>query len=91
MYRERYGLEIVEAIKNASNKRIELRPSSLYTTLHKLEKKGFIAECWEEESSQQRSKVKRKYYRITNLGEKVFQEKQHFLNYVAAWEKRSEA
>lgn len=84
--RERYGLEIIEAVKEASSGRIELGFGSLYPTLHKLEKKGFLAAHWGDETPEERGGARRRYYGITGLGEKVLQEKRHFLNDVAVWQ-----
>jgi DNA-binding PadR family transcriptional regulator len=86
LYRERYGLEIIEAVKEASSGRIELGFGSLYPTLHKLEKKGFLAAHWGDETPEERGGARRRYYGITGLGEKVLQEKRHFLNDLAVWQ-----
>lgn len=85
LYRERYGLEIIEAVKEASGGRIQLGFGSLYPTLHKLEQKGFLEARWGDETLEERGGARRRYYRITGLGEKVLQEKQRFLGELATW------
>jgi DNA-binding PadR family transcriptional regulator len=40
--RERYGLEINKAVEEASRENRHLSFSSLYPTLHKLEKEGLV-------------------------------------------------
>jgi DNA-binding PadR family transcriptional regulator len=85
-YRERYGLEIIEAVKEASKGKIKLGFGSLYPTLHKLEEKGFLEARWGDETPEERGGARRRYYGITGLGEKVLQEKQRFLNEVAEWQ-----
>lgn len=86
LYRERYGLEIMDAVKEASGRKIQLGFGSLYPTLHKLEKKGFLEARWGDETPEERGGARRRYYKITGLGEKVLAEKQRFLNDLAVWE-----
>lgn len=61
---DKYGLEIVEAIKNASNSQIEIKQPTLYPLLKKLEKSKFISSYWQD------SEIggKRHYYKITENG-----------------------
>lgn len=86
LYRERYGLEIIEAVKEVSGGKIQLGFGSLYPTLHKLEEQGFLEAHWGDETPEERGGARRKYYRITGLGNKVLQEKQRFLTEIAAWQ-----
>jgi DNA-binding PadR family transcriptional regulator len=86
LYGERYGLEIIEAVKKASGGKIQLGFGSVYPSLHKLEEKGFLVARWGDETPEERGGARRRYYRITGLGEKVLQEKQRFLKEVAAWQ-----
>ncbi len=85
-HRERYGLEIIEAVKKASGGKIKLGFGSLYPTLHKLEEKGYLEARWGDETPEERGGARRRYYRITGLGQKVLAEKQQFLNDLAGWE-----
>jgi DNA-binding PadR family transcriptional regulator len=85
-YRERYGLEIIEAVKEASGGKIKLGFGSLYPTLHKLEEKGYLEARWGDETPEERGGARRRYYRITGLGVKVLADKKQFLNDLAGWE-----
>jgi DNA-binding PadR family transcriptional regulator len=58
-----YGYQILKEL----NQKILL--GSLYNTLKGLERKGYIESRWGEETGQG---GRRKYYKITALGEKVF-------------------
>lgn len=69
---ERYGYDIIQAIKNASEDVLQLGEGSVYPILHALEQKGFIASRWEI----QKKGPARKYYRITSAGEREL-EKSH--------------
>lgn len=61
---DKYGLEIVESIKTASNGQIEIKQPTLYPLLKKLEKSKFISSYWQD------SEIggKRHYYQITQNG-----------------------
>lgn len=73
IHRELYGLEIIEAIKREAGERISI--GSLYTTLHRMEKKGLVTSRWGE-ATEKRAGNRRRYYKITGLGEKVLKEVQ---------------
>lgn len=67
---ELYGLQILQALNEASTVgRIGF--GSLYPTLHRLDKKGYLSARWGEESDGESGGARRKYYRITGLGEQV--------------------
>ncbi|WDV47228.1 PadR family transcriptional regulator [Clostridiaceae bacterium M8S5] len=59
-----YGYEIIKIIYANSNGKYELKEPSLYTSLKRLEKQGFINHYWGNESQGGR----RKYYKITKEG-----------------------
>lgn len=61
---DKYGLEIVEDIKNESQGQIEIRQASLYPLLKKLEKSKFIASYWQDSDIG----GKRHYYKLTENG-----------------------
>ncbi len=67
--RNLYGLEFVAAIKKASNGKREVGFGSLYPTLTRMEKKGFVSWHWGDEQSGPR----RKYYEITPYGKSLLQ------------------
>ena len=72
--RRLYGLEFVSAIKRASNGKRELGFGSLYPTLTRMEKKGFVSWEWGDEQSGPR----RKYYKISPRGKALLTEDWRF-------------
>ena len=62
---ERYGLEIVREIERLTGRPVSL--GSLYVTLHRMEKKGFMTARWGE-ATEERLGARRRYYRLTGLG-----------------------
>ena len=83
IFREKYGLEIIETLKNETGKGISL--GGLYTTMHRLEKKGFVKSRWGE-STAERGGNRRKYYRLTGTGEKALSEVKQSLSPLLNWE-----
>ncbi|MEQ8538682.1 MAG: PadR family transcriptional regulator [Coleofasciculus sp. D1-CHI-01] len=79
MYRERYGLEIMSAIAQASNGERTIGFSSLYPTLRKLEKRGFVTSRWGDETPEETTGARRRYYKITGSGLQALEKKQQFL------------
>lgn len=67
---DNYGYEIIKAIWKRSHEEYELKEPSLYTSLKRLEKQGFVESYWGDESQGGR----RKYYRITNAGTSALQD-----------------
>lgn len=59
-----YGYQISKEIFIKSNKAYELKEASLYSSVKRLEKDGFIQAYWGEESQGGR----RKYYKLTDSG-----------------------
>ncbi len=59
-----YGYEILKDIAATSQGEYEMKEPSLYTSLKRLEKQGFIEGYWGSESQGAR----RKYYRVTPAG-----------------------
>ena len=82
-FRNRYGLEIMEAINKSGGKSI--RFNSLYPNLKKLEKKGFVKSKWGDEAPEKHTGARRKYYQITGTGIKALEAKQQLLESVACW------
>jgi len=70
--KEMYGYELAKAIREKSNHRFELKEGTLYLSLKRLEKNQWIEWYWGDE---QGPGGRRKYYRLTPLGEKVLLEK----------------
>lgn len=59
-----YGYEILKEIATASRGEYEMKEPSLYTSLKRLEKQGFVESYWGDETQGAR----RKYYRVTPNG-----------------------
>ncbi|WP_181347465.1 PadR family transcriptional regulator [Thalassobacillus sp. CUG 92003] len=65
-----YGYEIYKTILELSEGQYELKEATLYTAFRRLEKEGFIASYWGDETQGGR----RKYYRITDEGIERFEQ-----------------
>ena len=66
--REQYGLEIVGTMKKDTGQSISL--GGLYTTLHRMERKGLVSARWGE-STELRQGARRRYYKVTARGERA--------------------
>ena len=80
VFRERYGLEIMKAIAEASQGKKTIGFSSLYPNLRKLEKRGFVTSRWGDEAPEAHTGARRRYYKITGSGLAAVNQKQQFLN-----------
>ncbi len=80
---ERYGLEIMAALKEAGGRKVNF--GSLYPTLHKLEKKGYVASRWGEDMPEERGHARRRYYQATGLGERVLAAQEGRRQGLKAW------
>lgn len=85
-FHELYGLQIIKAIEEASEGKRSLGVGSLYPTLHRLEKKGFVTSKWGDDRPEERTGARRKYYEITGLGRQVLHETQQTRANLARWE-----
>ena len=79
IFRERYGLEIMDAIAQASQGKKKIGFSSLYPNLRKLEKRGFVTSRWGDETPEENTGARRRYYKITGSGSAAVKQKQEFL------------
>lgn len=61
-----YGYEILKGVASTSRGAYEMKEPSLYTSLKRLEKQGFVQSYWGDETQGAR----RKYYRITDTGKR---------------------
>lgn len=68
---DKYGYQIIKEIEKRSESLFKLKEGTLYPTLHYLENEQIIESYWEQTQSTR----KRKYYRITKKGQKVFEDK----------------
>jgi len=71
-----YGLQIRQALEKANEGKRNIGEGSLYPTLHRMEKKGYVESQWGEDRPEERCGARRKYYNITGLGKQVLQERQ---------------
>jgi predicted transcriptional regulator len=66
--KDSYGYEINKAIKEKTNNEYELKEATLYSAFKRLEENGLIESYWGD----QNIGARRKYYRITENGKKVY-------------------
>ncbi|MBD2303306.1 PadR family transcriptional regulator [Nostoc sp. FACHB-190] len=83
--KELYGLQVMNAINEASDGKRQIGFGSLYPTLHRMEKKGLVKSRWGEETDAESGGARRKYYEITGLGEQVLRETQEYRAHLAGW------
>ncbi|HEY4009990.1 MAG TPA: helix-turn-helix transcriptional regulator [Acidobacteriaceae bacterium] len=67
---EMYGYEILQAAAVRSANTFEFKEGTLYPALHQLEKKGLVRPEWRTGDNGR----ERKYYSLTNKGQKAAQE-----------------
>lgn len=65
---DNYGYQIIKELSVRSGKRFELKEPTLYSSLRRLERQGFITSYWGEETQGGR----RKYYTLTAEGQSRF-------------------
>jgi PadR family transcriptional regulator PadR len=70
-----YGYQIIKELKKRSNGYFKFREGTLYPALHRLEAAGLVTGSWEQLPSGK----ERRYYRLTEKGLKLLDEK------VAEW------
>lgn len=66
---ERYGYQILNALRDESSGRVDLKAGTLYPILHKLEAEGSVKSRWEDGSGRDR-----KWYQLTDKGRQRLQE-----------------
>ena len=76
--KELSGLQIVESMFDTNGKSFDI--GSFYPVFQKLEERGLIKSRWGTERSNDRNGARKRYYRLTQLGEKVFADIQEFDN-----------
>ena len=65
--RPRHGYEIAKLIESRSDGTLKFHVASLYPTLYRIEKRGWLKGRWIEKAGQRR----RRYYKLTAEGRKV--------------------
>lgn len=84
---ELYGLQISEAISEASLGARNISVGSLYPTLRRLEEKGFVTSRWDtNDSGNERGGARRRYYRISPEGSKVLSENRTIRDNLLRWQ-----
>ena len=76
--KELSGLQIIQSIADIKGKSLDI--GSFYPVFQKLEEKEFIKSRWETERSNDRGGARKRYYRLTQLGEKALTDIQEFNN-----------
>jgi DNA-binding PadR family transcriptional regulator len=83
--RDMYGYEIIQALKESSSELYSMSEGTLYPALKRLETQDFITSYWQE----QENKRRRKYYQITDDGQKAIEIKlrdwKQLNNLIAKW------
>jgi len=67
---ERHGYSIMQDIAARTGGQLRLRPSSLYSAIHRMLESGLIEEL-DERPDPEHDDERRRYYRITPFGRKV--------------------
>ncbi|MCA1030338.1 PadR family transcriptional regulator [Bacillus timonensis] len=70
--RDMYGYELAKLVREKSEEQFELKEGTLYLSLKRLEKNELISSYWGDE---QGPGGRRKYYKLTPLGEEGFEVK----------------
>ena len=75
---DKYGYQISKMISTATNGEYELKEATMYSSLKRLEKDGFIVSYWGDETQGGR----RRYYKITEAGRKLYSRNKNNWEYV---------
>ena len=70
--KDMYGYEIAKLVREKSGEQFELKEGTLYLSLKRLEKNKWISSYWGDE---QGPGGRRKYYKLTSLGNEGFEQK----------------
>jgi PadR family transcriptional regulator, regulatory protein PadR len=84
--KELYGLQIMNAINQASQGKRDIGFGSLYPALNRLSKNGLLKSRWGEETDEESGGARRKYYQVTGLGERVLRETQNYRAALSVWQ-----
>lgn len=82
---ERYGLQIVDALKDITGNKIEINWGTIYPTLRKLKKRGLIESRLENKRLEVRRGNVRKYYKITPRGRHSVEEMEYIRQQLKHW------
>lgn len=84
--KELYGLQIPQAMEEASGGQRQMGIGTLYPVLHSLEKKGLVESRWGDEGRGDRGGARRRYYKLTGSGVAVVNSVQNFRNELMGWQ-----
>jgi len=83
--KELYGLQIPQAMEEASGGKRQMGVGTLYPVLHTLEKKGLVESRWGEESREDRGGARRRYYKLTGSGVTTLEAILSFRSNLLSW------
>ncbi|AFY72009.1 transcriptional regulator PadR family protein (plasmid) [Thalassoporum mexicanum PCC 7367] len=84
-----YGLEIIDAIEEASQGERKIGLGSLYPTLHRLEKKKKLVKSRWGEEEDGTGGARRKYYNLTPLGKRSLEDLHKYRTKLYEWQSPS--
>nr|WP_290225636.1 PadR family transcriptional regulator [Trichocoleus desertorum] len=84
--KELYGLQIPQAMEDASGGQRQMGIGTLYPTLHTLEKKGLVESRWGDETREERGGARRRYYKLTGSGVTTLKAIQAFRSNLLSWQ-----
>jgi len=84
--KELYGLQIPQAMEEASGGKRQMGVGTLYPVLHSLEKKGLIESRWGDEGREERGGARRRYYKLTGSGVATLEAIQSFRSNLLSWQ-----
>lgn len=84
--KELYGLQIPQAMEEASGGKRQMGIGTLYPVLHSLEKKGLVASRWGDEKREERGGARRRYYKLTGNGVVTLEAIQAFRSKLLNWQ-----
>jgi len=84
--KELYGLQIEEAVNKGSGGQFNVTVGSLYPILQKLEDNGLLDSRWGEKKPEERGRARRRFYKLTALGDSALEKYELSLNGVRQWQ-----
>lgn len=84
--KELYGLQIPQAMQEASGGQRQMGIGTLYPVLHSLEKKGLVESRWGNEGREERGGARRRYYKLTGSGVATLESIQEFRSNLLNWQ-----
>ncbi len=85
--KERYGLDLIDTIAEASGGLIKIGMGAIYPALNRLEQKGFISGRFAE-LAQGETGARRKYYQATEQGKECINFRRQFFQELSEWTSR---